>query len=254
MKWLAALGFALLVGAAPVVTLGDKMIESMTPHAGWVLFVWVLANQAGVPVPVAPFLLAAGALAGSGSLRFIMVLAVVVGATLCADLVWYSLGRWRGAQALRALSRLFRLSNTSVDRVGSLFLDHQLGFLLSARFLPELNPIAAGLAGVTRVRLTRYLLSAAGSALVWAGVWASVGYLLGGAVAGDPTRLGILFSILMAGGLTAASASGLFLMRSQAIAESSLSLRDRICGLHPRRYFCPRAGDATLGSVNTQGS
>jgi len=254
MKWLEALALALLVITAPVVTLGDEMVESMTPHAGWVLFVWVLANQEGVPVPVAPSLLAAGALAGSGSLRFIMVLAVVVGAALCADLVWYSLGRWRGAQVLGALSRVFRLSNTSVDRVGSLFLAHQLGFLLSARFLPELNPVGAAMAGATRVRLTLYLLCAAGSALVWAGSWASTGYLLGGAITGDPAWFGILFSILMAGGLAVASVSGLILMRSQAIAESSLSLRDRICGLYPRRCFCPRAGDATLGSVNTQGS
>lgn len=222
------------------------MVESMTPHAGWVLFVWVLANQAGVPVPVAPSLLAAGALAGSGSLRFIMVLAVVVAAALCADLVWYSLGRWRGAEALGALSRLFRLPNMSVNRVGSLFLTHQLGFLLSARFLPELNPVAAALAGATSVRLIRYLLCAAGSALVWAGAWASAGYLLGGAVAGNPARFGVLFSVLMAGALATASASGLILMRSQAIAESSPSLRDRICGLYPRRCFCPRAGDPTL--------
>ncbi len=243
MKWLAGLGLALLVIAAPVVTLGDEMIESMTPHAGWVLFVWVLANQAGVPVPVAPSLLAAGALAGSGSPGFIMVVAVVVGAALCADLVWSSLGRWRGAQVLGALSRLFRLSNTSADRVGSLLLAHQLGFLLSARFLPELNPVAAALAGVTRVRLTRYLLCAAGSALVWAGSWASAGYLLGGAIAGNSARFGILFSLLMAGALAVVSTSGLILMRQQAIAESSLSLRDRMCGLHPRRCFCPRAGD-----------
>jgi membrane protein DedA with SNARE-associated domain len=254
MKWLAALGLALLVIGAPAVTLGDGMIESMTLHAGWVLFVWVLANQAGVPVPVAPFLLTAGALAGSGSLRFIMVLAVVVGATLCADLLWYSLGRWRGAQVLRALSRLFRLSNTSVDRAETLFLTHQLGFLLTARFLPELNPVAAGLAGLTRVRLTRYLLSAAGSALVWAGAWASAGYVLSGAVAGDPARFGIPFSVMIAGAIAAASLSGLILMRSQAFAESSPSLRDRRCGLHPRRFFCPRAGDPTLGSVDIQGS
>jgi hypothetical protein len=79
MKWLAALGLALLVIAAPVVTLGDEVVESMTPYTGWVLFVWVLAYQAGVPVPVAPSLLAAGALAGSGSLRFIMVLLCVTG-------------------------------------------------------------------------------------------------------------------------------------------------------------------------------
>jgi membrane protein DedA with SNARE-associated domain len=244
----------LLVVAAPVVTLGDEVVWSMTPHAGLVLFLWVLANQAGVPVPVAPFLLGAGALARSGSLRFIMVLAVVVGAALCADLVWYSLGRWRGAQALAVFSRLFRLPNTLANRFERLSVAHQLGFVLSARFLPELNPFAAGLAGVTRVRLARYLLWAAMSALVWAGAWASAGYLVGGTVAGNPARFGIPFSVLMFGALGAAFISGLILMRSQAIAESSLSLRDRMSGLYPRRCFCPRSGGATLESVNIQGS
>ncbi len=37
-------------------------------HAEWFLFAWVFGNQAGVPVPVVPALLGAGALAKSGRL------------------------------------------------------------------------------------------------------------------------------------------------------------------------------------------
>jgi membrane protein DedA with SNARE-associated domain len=37
-------------------------------HAEWFLFAWVFGNQAGVPVPVVPALLGAGALAGNGHL------------------------------------------------------------------------------------------------------------------------------------------------------------------------------------------
>ena len=71
----------------------------------WLLFAWVFANQGGVPIPVVPSLLAVGALAGTGHASFVTSLVVIVGATLMADLVWYGLGRWRGAQAL-ALLRL----------------------------------------------------------------------------------------------------------------------------------------------------
>ncbi len=116
------------------------MVDSLTQNAGLVLFLWVLANQAGVPVPAVPSLLAAGVLASRGSLSFIVILAVVVGGALSADLLWYSLGRWRGARALAVLRR-FRTPRASTDRIERFFLTHRFGFLWSARFLPELRRV-----------------------------------------------------------------------------------------------------------------
>ena len=141
------------------------MTESIVRNAEWLLFAGVLANQAGVPVPVAPWLLAAGMLVASGHLSPVVVVAGAVVASLGADLVWYGLGRWRGEQALTGLLRLMRQPPATVGRVTRVFRGHQIGFMWSARFLPELNPIAAGLSGVAGVGLLRFLLYASGSAL-----------------------------------------------------------------------------------------
>ena len=46
-----------------------SVITAYVHWTEWALFVSVLANQGGLPIPVAPALLGAGALAGSGSLR-----------------------------------------------------------------------------------------------------------------------------------------------------------------------------------------
>jgi membrane protein DedA with SNARE-associated domain len=179
-------------------------------HNGeWVLFFWVLANQAGVPIPAAPSLLAAGALASGSGPRFGLVLAIAVGAALCADLVWYTLGRWRGARAVSTLFRLLRRPPASVDRVERVFLAHQRRFMWSGRFLPELNPVTAGLAGATRVRPTRFFRHAAGSALGWTVAWTGAGYLLGGAMAVSPERFGTLPTVLIALVLAGVSASAL---------------------------------------------
>lgn len=177
-----------------------------------VLFAWVLANQAGVPVPVAPWLLAAGALASTGGLSFPLVLASAVGAAFSADLLWYGLGRWRGTQALTACVRLLRLPRASVDQVEHVFRTHQRRFVWSARFLPELNPVAAGLAGATRLGLAPFLLHAGGSALVWAGAWAGGGYLLGGVAAESPGWLGVSFTVLIAVAVAAVAMSVLALV------------------------------------------
>ena len=163
----------------------------MVRNAEWLLFVAVLANQAGVPLPVTPWLLAAGVLAASGHLSLIVVLVGAVRAALRADLAWYGLGRWRGAAALAGLLRLLRRPPATFDRVTRAFRAHHLGFVWSARFLPELNPVAAGLAGVTGVGLSRFLLYASGSALSWAGAWAGGGFLLAGIIGASPDRLGM---------------------------------------------------------------
>jgi membrane protein DedA with SNARE-associated domain len=162
------------------------MLDPIVRNAEWLLFVGILANQAGVPVPVTPWLLAAGALAASGQVSLVALVAGGAGAALCADLGWYGLGRWRGAAALASLLRALRQPPATVDRVVRVFRTHRLGFVWAARFLPELNPIAASLSGVTGVGLLRYLLHAIGSALAWVGVWVGGGFLLAGSLAASP--------------------------------------------------------------------
>ena len=160
-------------------------------HVEWVLFGWVLANQGGVPMPVVPGLLAAGALAASGRLSLVEIFAVAVGATLCADLGWYSVGRWRGAGVLALLGRLSPNAKAFVRRAQDGFLAHVRTFQLTARFLPELNPVAAGLAGATGVSVARFIGYGVGSAILWAGTWTGIGYLLGDVVVDLAVRFGI---------------------------------------------------------------
>ncbi len=122
-------------------------------HAALFLFAWIFGNQVGVPVPVVPALLGAGALAGSGDLSMAVIIAVAIGASLGADLTWYGLGRWRGAKVLKMLGRLSPSAGLLVGRAGHVFAAHGRVFQLGARFLPELNAIAAGLAGATKVNI-----------------------------------------------------------------------------------------------------
>jgi membrane protein DedA with SNARE-associated domain/rhodanese-related sulfurtransferase len=160
-------------------------------HVEWVLFGWVLANQGGVPLPVVPVLLAAGALAATGRVSIVEIVAVAVGASLCADLGWYGVGRWRGAGVLAVLGRLSPNAKAFVRRAQDGFLARPAKFQVTARFLPELNPIAAGLAGATALSITRFVGYGVVSALVWAGTWTGIGYLLGDAVVDFAMRFGI---------------------------------------------------------------
>jgi membrane protein DedA with SNARE-associated domain len=155
----------------------------------WLLFALVFVNQGGVPIPVAPSLLMAGARVATGRTDLLTATLVSVGAALAADFVWYGLGRWRGPQIRALVARISRRAAARVEHAERRFGAHRVGFLLGARFVPELNPLAAGVAGATGMALRQYALIATTSALVWAAAWLGIGYVLGPVVAGIPTQL-----------------------------------------------------------------
>jgi membrane protein DedA with SNARE-associated domain len=165
-------------------------------HATWFLFAWVFCNQAGVPVPVIPALVGAGALAGNGHLNMTVIVSIAVGASLAADLTWYGLGRWRGPRALTILGRFAPTAGTLVRRAQHAFSAHVGAFQVGARFLPGLNAIASGLAGATRASITSFLCYGAASALVWAAGWIGLGYLVSHVVTETAVRLGIRLIVL----------------------------------------------------------
>jgi membrane protein DedA with SNARE-associated domain len=148
---------------------------------------------------------------GSGHLSLGVVLATAVAAALGADLIWYGLGRRWGIRSLAALGRILRQPPTSVARIRDVFRTHQLRVVWSGRFLPELNPVAAGLAGATGMTLARFLLNAAGSALVWAGALTGAGYVLDGAITTSSPRAGLTLTALLAVALASVAGAALAL-------------------------------------------
>src|SRR5205809_900858 len=173
-------------------------VDAIIHHAGWVLFAWVFVNQSGVPVPVVPTLVAAGALAGRGGSSCAVMLAAAAGAALVADMVWYGIGRWHGAQVLSLLGRVLHRPRVWIDHIEHAFHAHEVGFQLWAQFLPQLNPIAAGLAGATGVGLPRYIVIASAAAMAWAGTWIAVGYLLANVLADAIAYRGFWIVVLVA--------------------------------------------------------
>jgi membrane protein DedA with SNARE-associated domain/rhodanese-related sulfurtransferase len=153
-----------------------------------VIFAWAFVVQAGVPAPAIPMLLGAGALAGAGQMRLTVAVAAAMAATLGADLLWYSLGRLQGARVLTLLCRFSLDRDSLIRHAKERFAAHGARYLVLAKFLPGVNPLAAGLAGMIGLRLERFLLYSVAGALLWAGAWMTLGYLGADVIARLVTR------------------------------------------------------------------
>lgn len=157
-----------------------ETIDFLTLHGYTVLFVWVLAEQLGLPIPSLPMLLAAGALAGAGNLSIAWAVVLALTASVIADLLWYEVGRRRGGRILSLLCRIALEPESCVRRTEDAFQDHGSRSLLLAKFVPGLNTAAPPMAGVTGMRLWRFLLFDSLGALLWAATAVLVGYLFSG--------------------------------------------------------------------------
>ncbi len=181
------------------------MPDLLVQYGVAVIFAWAFAVQAGLPVPAVPMLLGAGALSGSGRMNLALAVCAAMGATVGADVLWYALGRSLGARALGTVCR-FSLDPDSVIRdAKERFLAHRARYVVLAKFLPGLNPLAAGLAGVVSIRPERFLLYAATGALLWAGAWITLGYACSdviGFLATQATRAGMPLAIVIVAALT----------------------------------------------------
>lgn len=160
----------------------------LADHGYAVLFSYVLLSQLGVPLPSGPLIMAAGALATTGRLRLAAVVAVVEIASLCADSVWYRLGRTQGARVLRALCRISLNPEVCVRRTRDAFGRYGGPFLLVAKFVPGLGLLAAPVAGERAMGFARFLVFDAVGVLAWTSSYALSGFFLAQAI-GHSARL-----------------------------------------------------------------
>jgi membrane protein DedA with SNARE-associated domain len=151
-------------------------------HGVLFVFLYVFADQLGIPVPAVPALLAMGALAAVGKLNFGLALLAAVVGSLIADTIWYALGRTRGSQVLRLLCKISLEPDSCVRRTENVFLRYGVRSLIVAKFVPGLSTVAPPLAGMVGVGLLRFTIYSALAALLWAGTWGALGYLAGDAL------------------------------------------------------------------------
>jgi len=146
-----------------------------------VVFVNVLLEQLGVPVPAVPTLLLAGSLAAS-PLTLGQALAAAVLASLVADVVWYVAGRCLGYRVLAGLCYLSVNPASCVTRTEARFVRWGLPSLVIAKFIPGFSIVASPIAGALRLPLPGFLSAAGIGALLWAGLAMGGGWLLRAAV------------------------------------------------------------------------
>jgi len=136
----------------------NEIIEFSLGYGGAILFVIVLLEQVGLPIPAAPSLLAAGALCAVGEANPATILGATILACLVADLTWFYIGRRGGKRVTHFLCRFALLNNSSIEQTERSFSRHGMPVVALAKFVPGLSVVAPPLAGAFGISAGRFLL------------------------------------------------------------------------------------------------
>ena len=160
----------------------DTLIRLIAEYGLLFVFVTILVQQLGAPVPAYPLLMVTGALAARGQLSLPALLGTAVVACLIADSIWYAIGRRSGRRVLRVLCRISLSPDGCVRQTESIFTRFGPPSLVVAKFVPGFASVATALAGAMRIPRSAFVLFDAVGAILWVGVGLALGWLFSPAI------------------------------------------------------------------------
>ena len=157
----------------------SQISEEIQRNAAWVVFVNVLMQQMGLPIPAVPTLLVAGSLVlslGQAS----QLLAAAVMAAVIADYAWYVAGVTFGYRVLSGLCKFSINPASCVSEAEGYFMRWGAKPLIVAKFVPGFSTVAPPIAGSLRMPLPGFIAASGLGATLWAGLALMTGWIFRG--------------------------------------------------------------------------
>ncbi len=159
----------------------EQLITLLQHYGLGLVFVNVLALQAGAPVPAYPTLIAAGAyLTGGHGLA--ALIATGAFAALIADTGWYLAGRRYGTRVLKTLCRVSLEPDSCVRQTENIFSRFGAPSMMFAKFVPGFATVSTAMAGAARLPYWKFLFFDLIGATLWVGVGVGIGYVFRDAI------------------------------------------------------------------------
>ena len=183
------------------------MVDFFTNHGLPLLFVVIMLESFGLPLPGETALIAFGVLASQGNYSIEWVIAVAAAAAIVGDNLGYVLiGRIGGRRLLERWGPVRRYAHRVLPRAEYIMARHGGKTVFFGRFIAILRFTAAWVAGLGRMEWKKFLFWNAAGGICWATLVGLVSYYAGNAAA-DAIRN---YGLLAAGAIVVILAIGFF--------------------------------------------
>jgi len=155
----------------------DFVANAVAVHGYLVLFVLVLLETVGFPVPAAPALILAGGAAARGALSPVGCAGTALSAIMLGDTFMYTMGRLTGWWLLSLLCRISLNPEACILQSADSFYRRGRVLLVVVKFIPGINTMAAPLSGSMSMPMWQFLGLDFAGACLYAGAWMGSGFI-----------------------------------------------------------------------------
>ena len=161
----------------------NHILGAMTPwlhaYGSAAVFVILLFESLGLPLPGESLLIVAAVLAGRGDISFPVLLLSAWGGAVAGDNIGYLIGRTLGHTLLRRYGRKIGIKPESLQKAEAVFARYGAIAVGVARFVEILRQLNGVVAGALEMHWLKFLFFNALGGAVWVAAWTTAGYYLG---------------------------------------------------------------------------
>ncbi|NWF58267.1 MAG: DedA family protein [Fischerella sp.] len=157
----------------------ENIQEIAHQYGYWAVFLGILLENLGIPIPGETVTLVGGFLAGSHELNYWLVLGDAIAGAAIGGIFGYWVGRIGGWSMLVRLGSLFRISETRLLNIKEQFSENAAKAVFFGRFLALLRIFAAPLAGIAEMPFGKFCVYNLAGASTWASVMVTLAFFAG---------------------------------------------------------------------------
>jgi membrane protein DedA with SNARE-associated domain len=212
---------SLILTLAPHVSFFSNIfnnVETAFRHYGYlIIFLPILGESAGIPLPGETVLLAGGLAASRGILSLPLVILVGASAAIIGDNLGYLVGRRGGRPLLLRYGAVLHVKDRQIAILDSFFERHGPKTVFFGRWVIFLRVWAALFAGASRMHWRQFVFWNALGGLAWATTMTCLAYAFAASVARISKVFGVLAWVFA---IAVGIAVAIFINRMQKRAEN----------------------------------
>jgi len=178
----------------------EQLVQNLAAWSYVAVFLAVLLEGVGLPLPSLTFALVMAALAGQGQLNFWLVYILTVAGGIIGGVLGYWIGLKGGRKLVEKYGRFLFITPERFTRAEALSQKHGTKAIFFGRYLPAICVWGSNLSGIARLPFGRFFIANLLGMLLWSTTQLTLGYV-GGRSFETLVQLMNGFVLLVVGGL-----------------------------------------------------